>query len=150
MSLKYHIRIFRKMHEHYMLVHTHKLKPNTKFYSYQKRTYTIDLNHESYMLGVKVYFDFDEDGKQITYNENNSFSMSTETLDVIMNNKIVADMSKAIASNPTEKLLNIVLGIILGGLITAMVCILFYTQQIAEIYKEVAEMAITTPIIPIV
>lgn len=149
MKLKYYIRIFRKMHEHYMLVHLHSIKPNAKFYSYQKKTYVVDLNHESYMNANKVFFDFDENGKQITYNENKSFSMDTETLDIVMNNKIIADMTKSIAQNPTEKLLNIILGALLGGMIVAIGLILYYQGLITDIYKEVAQMAIESPIIPL-
>lgn len=135
---KYKILLIRKHHNAYFLikvVQQNDLKPIVKF---NDKEFTVSIENPCYITSKQRIYLLDYDnGSQFTLNEAKALMNPTD-LDLIVGQKIIKELTAGVIDNRKEKMINMLLGFVMGALIAAMVAILYYTNQIQELIEEYA------------
>lgn len=129
-----------------------KYKSLKKFAVLKNKQIPVSMDKPTYIYGKKVYYVFNVDnGSQLSFSQMNS-SVGPEELDIIMTQEIIRQLAHGIMDNFKEKLYTLIMGVVMGALITAVILVMYYTNKIEELYAELIDNSsvITNPIVPIV
>lgn len=122
------------------LIRTNNLSDTIRFKS---RTYKISIDKPSFSEGkMKIYiFDFDS-GTQLKFDGIESI-LNPKELDLVVSNGIIKELTEGAISDKKEKIINMILGAIIGALLATMLMFFYMNSKIDEIYKSF----IVTPVL---
>lgn len=138
----------RKRHKSYHVVKIVKESKPKKMVSFKKKSFTIDLKIPVFVANTTLCYFIDIDtGEQMKFEAMES-QLNPDDLDIIVGQKIIRELTKGVVDNRKEKLYSLLLGLIIGGLITGLIMVMYYTGKIEEILKNALEGYQTPEIIP--
>lgn len=134
--IKYKIVFLRQEYSTMFLVFTKKLKIPQKLIRVGKKTFQINYEIPFYSnLLEKFYFVDYESGSQLKF-EAIERKLNPDDLDLIVSNKIVKEIASGVLDDMKQKFLMILLGALLGGMLSAIILMGFYQSKIDEIYAS--------------
>lgn len=100
------------------------------------KTYLINNEFPSYSHKLeKIYFIDYKTGNQILFDTIKRV-LNPNELDLILSTNIVKDLAIGVMDNKKEKIIWLIIGLIIGGLITAVLLMNYYQSQINEFYQN--------------
>lgn len=135
---KYKILLIRKQFNAYFIVRTIQTNKIEKMIQIGNKQFAISIENPLYINKLqKVYILDYDNGSQLTLLEAKA-NMSPEELDLIVGQKIIKELTAGVIDNKKEKLINLILGFVMGALIAAIVAIVYYTGQIQQLMEDYA------------
>jgi len=134
---KYEIIFLRKEYSTMNIVgflKTNKLLNNT--IRFKNKTYQISIELPAFSRKItKVYiFDFDS-GEQLKFDRIKTL-LKPDELDLIVSNQIVKELAQSAVTDTKDKIINMILGAIIGGLLSALLMFFYMQSKIEEIYAS--------------
>lgn len=135
---KYKIIFIRKQFNAYFIFRIVQSNDIKKMLNLSGKEFALSVENPLYINRMqKVYvLDYDN-GSQMTFTEAKAF-MTPEELDLIVGQKIIKELTSGVIDNKKEKLMNMLLGFIMGALLAALVAIVYYTGQIQDMMEDYA------------
>lgn len=135
---KYKIIFIRKQFNAYFIFRIVQSNDIKKMLNLSGKEFALSVENPLYINRMqKVYvLDYDS-GSQMTFTEAKAF-MTPEELDLIVGQKIIKELTSGVIDNKKEKLMNMLLGFIMGALLAALVAIVYYTGQIQDMMEDYA------------
>lgn len=144
--VKYKLVFLRKEFDTVNVVKVKVLKSLKKLEKDKKKRYVLDIEHPAYVnRNIKYYFIDYDSGSQFHLIENPSL-MNPEELDMIVGNRIIKELTSGVMDNKKEKLLMVIVGAIIGGLLATSIVLSIMNKKISDIYENIN--APPTTIIP--
>lgn len=131
----YKIIFLRKEYSTMNLVGILKTDSISNTIRYKGKTYIISIDKPAFSeKKSKVYIvDFDS-CSQLKFDEIKC-AMNPNELDLILSNQIIKELTAGAISDKREKIFNMILGAIIGALISAICMFIYMNNQIEQIYK---------------
>ena len=123
------------------VLETNEIKP---IISLKDKEFVLDLSKPAYIGKQKIYFFDIDSGKQLVFNGVLPLLKPSE-LDLIVGQKIIKELTAGVIDNKKEKILWVLLGVLIGGLIAVVICMGIYNDKIQTLIKEY-----TTNVIPLI
>lgn len=144
--MNYELIFLRK--EGKTLIYLSKLKMdkiNEPIVNYKNKKYVIDLERPTYVRKTTRTFFLDYDsGSQFNLGEV-AQALTPAELDMIIGNKIIRELTSGVIDNRKEKIMLIILGAIVGGLLTLSIAMMWANNKIEDLLTEN-----TTPFPPVI
>lgn len=142
-EIKYKIIFLRKEYSTLNVIAVLKLKSLTNVVRFRNKTYQIEIANPAFsQKNEKVYlFDFDT-GTQMKFTESNALLNPSE-LDSIVSTHVIKELMATATIDFKEKVINMVLGAIIGALLAVVLMFFYMNNKIDEIYKS---FTVTQPI----
>ncbi len=119
--------------------------PN-KLFRFREMQFPIDTTKPTYQKGSEVYYFLTNKGQQLNFNQIES-AIDIKSLDLIVGQKIITELTKGVLDNKKDKILLIIFGAILGALLSAVICLAIFQNKVSELYASFIENS-TTPVLP--
>ena len=134
---KYKIIFLRKEYSTMRIcgvLHTNKLK---NLLRYKGKTYHVNIEFPCFssQKSQTYIFDFDS-GNQLKFDMIEAI-LKPEELDLIVSNQIVKELTSSAISDKKDKIINIILGFILGALVSALLMFMYMQNKIQSIYDTI-------------
>lgn len=134
---KYRVVFFRKAFETIFVVKTSRMDKTVEILKLQNgKSFIINWNCPAHLVGnTKVYLiDFDS-GAQLSYNfvEN---SLRPAQIDMIVKDSLLKQVISTASIDSKERIINIILGAVIGALCATVICLAIMQSKIAEIYES--------------
>lgn len=102
--------------------------------SFQKRTFIIDIEKPTaqYEKTYLYYINF-ENAVQLFFDKQTVITPNADLIDTVVNQSVIDKIAKNISTDKKQLLMFGILGFIMGVLIAALLCVIYYTNQIAEV-----------------
>lgn len=116
------------------MIKTNNLSNVVKFHN---KTFVISIDKPAYSEPkTKVYLlDFDS-GSQLNFAEIKSL-LTPEELDLYLSSDLIKKLTEGAIADRKEKIINMILGAIIGALFSALLMFFYMQNKIDEIYKSV-------------
>jgi hypothetical protein len=102
------------------------------------KEFALSIENPLYINRMQKTYVLDYDsGSQLTFTEAKAY-MTPEELDMIVGQKIIRELTSGVIDNKKEKLINMLLGFVMGALLAAIVAIVYYTNQIQQLIEDYA------------
>jgi hypothetical protein len=134
---KYALYFLRNIHGTYTIFkvrRTNKLESITKM---GNKNFKIDLEKPLYISGkgVQCFFMDVESGNQLVFNQI-EHKTDPNDLDIIVGQKIIRELTRGVMDNKKEIIMYFVLGFLLGGALTAVGLVMYYSNKINEMVVD--------------
>lgn len=117
--------------------------------THKEMTFKIDLKAPLFVAQNNVCFFLDiETGNQLVFDQI-EVKTTPKDLDLIVGQKIIKELTKGVMDNRKEKFLTMLTGFIFGGLLVAIILIMYYNGKINQVYQDVIDDFVSPDIIPL-
>lgn len=134
---RYFIVLVRKEYNAFMISQIKEIKlTNEKLLKIGTNQYNLNLDKPTYLKKTERYYFFDElNGSQLLMDGTNP-NLTPIELDMIVGQKIIKELTSGVVDNKKDKIFNVIVGMILGGLIASLIVMVIYNEKIEQILTE--------------
>jgi hypothetical protein len=145
-KIKYKIVFVRKEYNTINIIKVVKLANISNVYKFNNKTFTLNLSTPLFAEKlVKTYIiDFDS-GSQLLFDEIKP-QLNPEQLDMIISNRIIREITSGLMSDKTDKIIAFVFGLIIGGLVVAVLLMGYFQSKIEELLANSSNVVNLNPI----
>lgn len=95
-----------------------RFSPTKAIVNYKKGSYPLDVSKPTYERGLKLFYFIEIDKTQLFFSENKSSNIiSPKIIDMIMNQKIVSQLTQNLSGSGKMNLLTLFLGLFMGAML---------------------------------
>jgi hypothetical protein len=135
---RYKIIFIRKQFNAYFVFRVVQTNDIKKMIALSGKEFALSIENPLYINRMQKTYVLDYDsGSQLTFTEAKAY-MTPDELDMIVGQKIIRELTSGVIDNKKEKLINMLLGFVMGALLAAIVAIVYYTNQIQQLIEDYA------------
>lgn len=135
-KIKYKIVLLRREFSSLRLMKIITLSQITNKVSFNGKTFIVNVTQPTYINNNQIFFFLDfESGNQMFFNEKQN-PLNPSEIDMIINNKFMKDIIAGATDNTKEKFVNMLIGFVVGVLLSALVAMLYVNAKTDEIYSK--------------
>lgn len=117
------------------IVQTNEIKKSIRV---NNKTFHCNIQFPAYSSNsTRVYFFDFENGNQLKFDTIEAI-VDPEVLDMMVSNQIVKELTQSAISDKKERLINIILGFIIGALVSALLMFFYMQAKIDSIYESLS------------
>lgn len=134
-KIKYKLIFVRLEFSNLTIMKIVKIKSIKKIYSIDNKTFNIDIEKPTLIDKLtRIYYLNYDSGSQLLFNEVKAI-LNPNELDEVVNNKLLHDLMNS-TLDMKDKIINLIIGAVLGAMISAFICLLYLNSKIEEIYAQ--------------
>jgi hypothetical protein len=106
--------------------------------AFRQKTFIVDIEKPSsqYDTTLLYYIDF-ENGKQLFFEKDIEKTPSRALIDTVVNQNVISSIVKNIGQDKMQLLFFAIIGGVLGALISGLIAVVHYTNEIQALLSEV-------------
>jgi len=139
MKIKYKIVLVRQEYQSLRMIKTITLKEIKSTIKYGNSTLSINVTQPTYIHNDKIFYFMNlEQNKQLFFLDKQS-PLNSEELDMLISNDFIKKITSGAMDSTKDKIINMIIGAIMGGMVAAFVAMLYMNSQIQSIYDSFLE-----------
>lgn len=132
--MKIIVNLFNYVHEKPVLVKSLTFRKFVERVSWLSKTFIIDSTKPTVQTDRSfIYFMDFSNGTQIQFEKTENSLPTPAFLDVVVNQNVLEKITKNLSTDKMQLIVYGIIGALLGGMLTALIAILYYTNQITEL-----------------
>ena len=133
MKIQYKIQLLRREFNSIRLIKTIKLSEIGNIIKFNGKSISINVTQPTYVFNNTIYFYVDiESNSQLFFSDKQN-SLSADELDSLISNKIIKDIISAEGLNTKDKIINILIGFVVGAMFAGLISLMYINNSQSEL-----------------